>query len=269
MGPGSDHRATNSWLMSRSPALITDPITQILIGILGVSVFFLAFPGVDLWFSGLFHDPETGTFPMARLRAFTGLRSLGEILVWVVVLVLIVAILIKLALPNRPSLIPPRAIVFLTTTLALGPGLVVNVIFKNHWGRPRPVTVDAFGGDTPFVGVWQVSDYCSRNCSFVSGEASVAMWLVAVALVLPPPWHRWAMRVALVLLILLSFNRVAFGGHFLSDVLLAWGMTLLIIVGAYRLIYDDGFPALSDERLDAALARVGEALRRPFSGTRS
>jgi lipid A 4'-phosphatase len=261
-----DRRAISGWLTTRSPALITDPIAQILIGVLLVSVFFLAFPGLDIWFSRLFRDPDTGFFPMTRLPAFMGLRSFGEILVWLTVLVLIIGTLIKLALPERPSLIPPRATLFLITTLVLGPGLIVNLVFKNHWGRPRPVSVDTFGGDLPFVGVWQMSDHCTRNCSFVSGEASVAMWLLAIAIVLPLPWRRWAIRVLLVLVILLSFNRVAFGGHFLSDVLLAWGITLLVIAIAHRLIYGGAMPALTDENLDAILTRAGEALRRPFAG---
>jgi membrane-associated PAP2 superfamily phosphatase len=263
-----DHHATGDWLPDRSPVLITDPIVQILVGILLVSVFFLAFPGVDLWFSGLFHDSATGFFPMSRLGAFTGLRAFGEMLVWLTVLALLGSLLIKLALPGSRSLIPPRAVLFLVSTLAVGPGLIVNVIFKNNWGRPRPVSVEAFGGEAPFVGVWQFSDYCSRNCSFVSGEASVAIWLLAVAIVLPLPWRRWAIRAALVLVILLSFNRVAFGGHFLSDVLLAWGMTLLVIAVAHRLIYGGVIPGLTDARMDDALTRAGEALRRPFAGSR-
>ena len=29
-------------------------------------------------------------------------------------------------------------------------------------------------------------------------------------------------------------NRLAFGGHFLSDILLSWALTALVMVGVYR-----------------------------------
>ena len=40
-----------------------------------------------------------------------------------------------------------RAILFLTTTLALAPGLVTNIILKDNWSRPRPIDVIQFGGE--------------------------------------------------------------------------------------------------------------------------
>ena len=35
--------------------------------------------------------------------------------------------------------------------MALGPGLMVNTIFKDHWGRPRPVMLEVFSSAQPFV----------------------------------------------------------------------------------------------------------------------
>jgi len=41
-------------------------------------------------------------------------------------------------LPKRKLLVPGRAVIFLIATLALGPGLLVNVVLKDHWaGRAR------------------------------------------------------------------------------------------------------------------------------------
>ena len=83
-----------------------------------------------------------------------------------------------------------------------------------------------------------ISDWCDRNCSFVSGEASSAIWLLAVALLLPrgpsasgrPPDR--GLRGAPLL------NRIAFGGHFLSDVLLSFGLTLLLVAVLHRFIVE-------------------------------
>jgi len=34
--------------------------------------------------------------------------------------------------------------------LALGPGLLVNLLFKNLWGRPRPQSLDMFNSSLHF-----------------------------------------------------------------------------------------------------------------------
>jgi membrane-associated PAP2 superfamily phosphatase len=239
-----------------SPAWFADPIVQSVGFILVVSALFLAFPRIDPWFSGLFHDPATG-FPMSRLGAFTGLRRLGDGLVWVTVIALIAALVAKLVRPARTTPIPPRDVLFLLSTLAVGPGLVVNLLFKENWGRPRPADVDIFGGDDPFVGVWRISDHCVGNCSFVSGEASAAIWLVAVALVAPPRWRRPVAVTLVVVAAALSLNRIAFGRHFLSDVLIAWGLTFLVLATLHRLMVERAPAWLSNDRLEAGLTALG------------
>jgi len=244
----------------RSPALLADPIVQALAFIVLVSALFLAFPAIDPWFTGFFYDPQTG-FPMSRLATFTALRSLTSGLLVMAVTALIAAIVIKIARPMRPTPIRPCDIVFLLSTLVIGPGVVVNVFFKEFWGRPRPGAVDLFGGEAPFISVWQVSDYCLSNCSFVSGEAAAAIWLVAIAMVLPTRWRRAGLLVVLPLAALLSLNRVAFGRHFLSDVLLAWGLTLLVIAVMHRIVVERPPAWLKNDRLEAGLTRLGMRLR--------
>ena len=255
-------------LHRQPPVLLADPIVLSLLYVLAVSVFFLAFPRVDLWASGLFFDPVTHSFPMGRLPAFRSLRVFGEWTLGLTIAALIGAILVKLLRPSRPTPIPPRAILFIASTLAIGPGLVVNLIFKNNWGRPRPYDVDVFGGQYPFSGAWHVSDACTANCSFVSGEASSALWLLTIAMVAPPAWRRSLTRAVLVVALLLSLNRIAFGGHFLSDVLLSWGMTLVIIFALHRVIYTSALVAPFEASFEDVLTRAGNALRARLAGNR-
>ena len=40
--------------------------------------------------------------------------------------------------------------IFLIATIAIGPGLIVNLGFKDHWHRPRPVHTQEFGGPDEF-----------------------------------------------------------------------------------------------------------------------
>jgi lipid A 4'-phosphatase len=256
------------WPLARpagAPArLFADPIAQSFALILATSFFFLVVPNVDLWFSGLFYQPGYG-FPFGRLPASMGLRAVGNDLTAVAAVGLVVALLVKLALPMMPSLVAPRDALFILGTLLVGPGLIVNLIFKDHWGRPRPVMLEAFSSAQPFVGAWHMSDACTSNCSFVSGEASSAIWLVTLIVLLPPRWRATAVKVLIGLAIALSLNRIAAGGHFLSDVLLAWWMTLAVITIAYRYLYLTPPAGLTNARLEAGLTGAGEAIRRLFT----
>ena len=49
---------------------------------------------------------------------------------------------------------------------ALGPGLVVNAGFKEHWQRARPYEVVNFGGTEQFTRAGLITDQCDNNCSF-------------------------------------------------------------------------------------------------------
>jgi lipid A 4'-phosphatase len=110
----------------------------------------------------------------------------------------------------------------------VGPGLVVNVFLKQHWGRPRPGSTDLFGGDLPFVAAGAWSDACPSNCSFVSGEAASAFWLLCLVPLWPAPSRgKAAVAIAAVACVTCGL-RVAFGGHYLSDVVLG-GLSSLVV----------------------------------------
>jgi len=72
-----------------------------------------------------------------------------------------------------------RRVIFSLLTLALGPGLLVNSLLKSHWGRARPIEVSAFGGARSFSPAYIIAQQCSRNCSFVSGDAAMGYYLIA------------------------------------------------------------------------------------------
>ncbi len=236
------------------------PIAASLVFVLVVSAVFLGFPGLDLWASELFYRARGGFF-LRHNDLLTMFRSTGDIAVIVVVAVLIAQLAVRIARPGRPSLIAPNVTLFLLSSLVLGPLLLVNVVLKDHWGRPRPVAVDAFGGEAPYVEVWRITDYCVANCSFVAGEASTAAWLFAAALLLPRRIRGPAAIAVFVYAVLLSLNRIAFGGHFLSDVLLSWGLTLLVMAVLYRIVIERPPAWLSNDALEAGLGCFGRALR--------
>ena len=133
-----------------------------------------------------------------------------------------------------------RSIVFLIATLAIGSGLIVNLGLKDHAHRPRPVHLVEFGGEMQFRPWYRFDGDCETNCSFVSGEAASAFWMVAPAMLVPPPWRAAAVVGALAFGVGASGLRLAFGGHFPSDVLLGGLISLLVIFAARRLIWPNG-----------------------------
>jgi lipid A 4'-phosphatase len=194
-----------------------------------VSLSFIANPALDRSVSALFYDAGAG-FPANDDTALRTLRFLGRLATWVLIAGLLVTLAGKLRgwEPLRHVTWPTWW--FLTSSLALGPGLVVNGILKEFWGRARPVQTEAFGGAFPFTAPWLPASSCESNCSFVSGEASAAIFLVAFAFVVSPAWRAPVAAAALCWAFLISLNRIAFGAHFLSDVLIGWGLTLIVIL---------------------------------------
>lgn len=130
-----------------------------------------------------------------------------------------------------------RGLVFAASAMALGPGLLVNVVLKDHWDRPRPVHVRQFNGPDQFRPWWRTDGACKKNCSFVSGEVAAATWLTAPAM-LTPPHVRAAAYVAVIMIgSVTAAGRLAFGGHFLSDVLFAALLSLMICQLLFRAFF--------------------------------
>ena len=130
-----------------------------------------------------------------------------------------------------PSL---RALVFLGASLLVGSGLIVNLGLKDHSHRPRPVHVREFGGDQDFRPWWRFDGACVRNCSFASGEAASGAWMLAPALLAPPPFQAAAVVGAVVFAVATSALRVGFGGHFLSDVMFGGLISAFVVVAMWR-----------------------------------
>ena len=103
--------------------------------------------------------------------------------------------------------------------LWIGPGLVVNFVFKDHWGRPRPIMIQEFAGDKLFQEPFVISNQCGKNCSFVCGDASIGFWIFAFMPLLATRRRKLLVFiVAIVAGSVLGLMRMAQGGHFFSDV---------------------------------------------------
>ena len=128
-----------------------------------------------------------------------------------------------------------RSLLWLALSLALGPGLIVSGL-KDISHRPRPVQLKQFGGMHDFRPYYRFDGGCRRNCSFPSGEASAAFWTLAPASLAPPPLRLAATGAAVMFGLAAGGLRLAFGGHFVSDVFFAGILTLGVGLGLHRLV---------------------------------
>ena len=224
--------------------------------VLVIGLLFGIYPELDLKLAALFYDAAAKSFPL-KLNALAAIARDGAMwIAWGLALPAMVALVIKLVRPDRPLLISGRAIVFLLVTLILSAGVLTNLTFKSYWGRPRPVVVTQFNGSDQFVPWWDPRGACGRNCSFFSGEGATAFWTYAPAALTPPAWRPLAYVAATLFGVMTSVLRMAFGGHFFTDVAAAGLVTFLVIWLAYGYIYRWRQTRLSDESIDAVLTRL-------------
>ena len=233
--------------------------TGLLIALAVAAVTGLTFglwPELDLKLAALFFYPEAQRFTSFF---YPWLRPLREIAMWLVgalVVLPLAALGFKALRPRRPLAMSGRAIVFLLTTMAIGPGLVVNMGLKEHWGRSRPIDAPQLGGSERFTAWWDPRGVCPKNCSFVSGDGAGAFWTMAPAALAPPAWRPAAYGAAIVFGSAVGLLRMAFGGHFFSDIVFAGVIMFLIIWTAHGLIYRWPRTRLNDEAFERGFERA-------------
>ena len=196
------------------------------------AVIFIALPRIDPAVVAWFHVEGEG-FPLGRVPL---LARMSSVLRWVW-LTGVLALLGMVAW-SMAARAPRRSAAYLLAVLIVGPGIVVNLVFKDHWGRARPAHTQQFGGERTFSPPLVISDQCSRNCSFVSGDASVGFSLAALALVIAGRRRRW-MTIGLAAGIAIGILRIALGRHYPSDVIFSGIFVLLTAAVLHRLMFDE------------------------------
>ncbi len=132
-----------------------------------------------------------------------------------------------------------RAGLFLSLLFIIGPGMIVNYGFKNHWGRPRPHQIKDFDGPMAFVPLGSPGISAHHNSSFPSGHAAVAFYLIGPAFLASP--RRRGLGTKLMIAGLgfggaMALVRVMQGGHFMSDVVWSAAIVYFTAVGLSVLI---------------------------------
>jgi lipid A 4'-phosphatase len=194
-----------------------------------VPLLLVVFPGIDLAVSAWFFRAGEGFYldKHAALVAFHKSIYYGAR-----VFVIAVAAAIVMALLRRKKFLrlPAKAWIFLMLGFWIGPALIANGIFKDHWDRARPREIVEFGGTASFSPALMMSDQCERNCSFVAGDPSLAFYLTAFAYVVGLTGSRRVFWGFFAFGALAGAMRIMMGGHFLSDVVFA--ALFMLLAGA-------------------------------------
>ncbi|MEI6207721.1 MAG: phosphatase PAP2 family protein [Desulfuromonadales bacterium] len=143
-----------------------------------------------------------------------------------------------------------RQAAYMVVLLLVGPGLLVNALFKDHWGRPRPRQIVPFGGAMQFHQPWERGE-AGKGKSFPSGHGGSAFYLAMPFFLLRRRKPHLAARVyagGILYGVLMGVARISQGGHFASDILWSWGIVHLTAVACYYLMRPDQVdsPPLAD-----------------------
>jgi membrane-associated PAP2 superfamily phosphatase len=224
----------------------------------GIGILFAVRPDLDLKLAALFFDPERGGFWRSYHPLFLRARDVSTWLVALVAAPAGFALAAKFLMPQRALLVPGRAAVLMLLTLALVPGLLANMVLKEHWGRPRPIDVAEFGGDEHFRPWWDPRGDCAKNCSFIAGEPSGAFWTIAPAAMAPPQWRIMAYGAAVVFGSAVGVLRMAAGAHFFTDVVFAGVLAFVVIWIAHGWLYRWRPTRITDAQLEKLLVRIAK-----------
>lgn len=196
---------------------------------------FYFFPQIDLDAANIFYRTEEGFYLKDNLI----IKLLYDVVPVFVKLFVVGAILSIsiIAFRKKPlGIFGKKEIIYLLLALIIGPGLVVNTVFKEHFGRARPAQIVEFGGSKIFTPAFVMADQCEQNCSFVSGHAAVGFYVFAFAL-LARRNRKILLSFSLIPGFLVGFARMAQGGHFLSDVLFSGFFTVLLSYFLYMVFF--------------------------------
>jgi len=222
----------------------TEPRFYIVRGILISAVLLLVLVGLTLWgethdfdrrFSEQFFSAENGWF-LANSFPWSWLYDYGEAPGIIFSLISFFLWIFYRTNSGWSKLRPYLLICAITPFIASL--LLVNVVLKDHTGRPRPREIVQFNGNWEYKPVLEAG-VPGRGHSFPCGHCSIAFTLTAGIVF----WRRSrkfalsSLSLGLAYGMLMSLARIVQGGHFLSDTLWSLGVVWLTLLGLYYFVF--------------------------------
>jgi lipid A 4'-phosphatase len=229
-------------LRQRSSDQRMNRLNGLLFTLCALAALIVVYPrALDLTVAHFLFSAPTGKF-LGSERTASLLQSILAFLtvtfVTVCLAVLAIDCMGRLRQTKLRSPVASRSVIYLLLALALGPGLVINGIFKQAWGRARPRDVVEFGEKRHFSGAFVLSDQCTANCSFVSGESSLGFYGLTFMFV-----ARRRRKTILAASLLggssIGLVRMSVGAHFLSDILFSGVFTFVVSYLVYLCMFHE------------------------------
>jgi membrane-associated PAP2 superfamily phosphatase len=203
----------------------------------GLTVVFWT-TGIDITFSARFFESGAG-WTQGSGQPWSFLYHYGVVPAWIVALAALAVLIASLAAGRFVKY--RRRCAFLVLVMIVGPGLLVNTLFKQNWGRPRPLDIVEFSGEKQYVAPWAKRSPGMGN-SFASGHAATGFYLFAPYFFLRRRYKRRAvffMALGLGYGSIIGLARIIQGAHFLSDVMCAGGLVYVSGLVFYYLLRPD------------------------------
>jgi lipid A 4'-phosphatase len=224
-----------------------------------VTILF-ALTRLDIAAARIFHYPGAAdAWPLAKQLPWSALYQAAP---WITAALVATGLIALLAGTVRGRADWTRHAAFLLLCVVIGPGLLVNAVFKDHWERPRPRDIVELGGPL---------HYRSAPLPGGDGGASFPCGHCSVGFLIGAGWWVWrrrrpalarvALGTGIVTGFALGLGRMAAGGHFLSDVV--W--SAILALGVAHLLYHH---VLRIPHLAARESAAGEAAGARSRGSR-
>ena len=208
----------------------------------------------DIAITNLFYNnalPPGERFFLAKAQPWLWFKENDATFMLVLSIPLVAMLITGLLKPGYRPL--AKYSIFGLSSVIVGPGLLVNTIFKGFWGRPRPSQTILWPNsntpdDLPFYKVWDPAFLHGMDkASFPCGHASIVIVYIVVFYIFMNPeisahligeFRSWKIKLFMVMKYLglfiafvggffMGITRIVQGAHFASDVLWAFGMVLL------------------------------------------
>jgi lipid A 4'-phosphatase len=222
--------------------------------LLGTIFFWIDGGKFDRWVTDQYYvptEPIGNRFPYANQEPWHFFNEYNDIFTYILVVGFMIMLVIGLLHQKKYGFMVKYAL-FGFLSLAIGAGVIVNLIFKGLWGRPRPRLTTFWPDSSNIIGrfyfVWEPAWFedpglIGEGVSFPSGHVSViAAYIILFYIFMHPDlWANFtgkSIKIFQVIKwgsllwtfvggVLTGFGRIIAGAHFASDVLWAFGMILI------------------------------------------
>lgn len=213
----SDPRSSSTYRRLWLPDLVVVAV----LSVATVALFWAT--DLDIVSARMFYHPghPDGPWPDGKWFLWSALYHSAPWLTALLVFLALAALVTGIVRKNSKLMLFRGLLILLAVTL--GPGLIVNGILKRYWGRPRPRQVRELGGSEKHVPPFMIGETGTGH-SLPCGHCSVGyvycvFWFI---------WRRRRPKLAalslclsILLGTLMGIARLAAGGHFPSDIILA------------------------------------------------